>query len=384
MELQPSGLEGFKTAIFILEPVNRVLVIKVVMINLVRILAQKVTRRGIQIALGCLWLLDGLLQLQPQMFTANFANKVISPAALGQPAWVSGPMHLFIQIFLLQPALFNSFAAITQIVLGVLILWRRTAKIGLVLSVGWGLFVWYVGEGLSGLASGHAMLLVGLPGAALIYVLLAVGTLLPESKPADRRPAYWLVAVWIAIWTVGSIYQVLPGQNTVADNTAMISGNASSTPSWLSSVDSSVATYFGRFGTASATPTSSMTGMPSMSGVNANASSSGVKTHQVSGFGFVLLLALLQVAIAFSVIVPGFLRWFGVIAGSVLSLLFWVVGQSLGSYYSGTATDPNTGPLLVLLGIAVLGCTQHDSAVRQYFARMKMSFVDNIKAFNEA
>ena len=119
----------------------------------------KITRRGIQIALGFLWLLDGALQLQPRMFTANFANNVIAPAAQGQPGFVSGPMHFFIHIFLLQPALFNTLVAITQLCIGALILYRRTAKFGLLSSVVWGLFVWYMGEGFSGLASGHTLLL---------------------------------------------------------------------------------------------------------------------------------------------------------------------------------------------------------------------------------
>ena len=351
----------------------------------VRITARKVTRRGIQIALGCLWLLDGLLQLQPQMFTASFANNVILPAAQGQPIWVSGPMHFFVHIFLVQPALFNSFSAVIQLAIGVLILWKRTIKIGLIASVGWGLFVWYIGEGLSGLASGHAMLLMGLPGAALIYVLLALGTLVPAGKQTDKRPAYWLVMVWIGIWLAGSIYQVLPGQNTIADNTAMILGNANGAPTWLTSVDNSVANYIGRFGTASTVPTSSMAGMPGMSGVYATApaTSASGKQHAVSGFGFVLLLALFQVFIAFAVLVPGVLRWLGVIAGSAVSLCFWIVGQSLGSYYSGVATDPNTAPLLILLGVAVLGCTQRDPAVRQYFARIKNGFLDEARALNE-
>jgi hypothetical protein len=344
-----------------------------------------ITRRGIQIALGGLWFLDGLLQLQPQMFTSQFASQVIVPAAQGQPGWVSGPMHLFMSVFLLQPALANTGIAVVQIGLGILILLKKTAKLGLIASVGWGLFIWYIGEGFSGLASGHAMLLMGLPGAALIYVLLAIGTLVPASKPSDKRPAYWLIIVWICIWTVGSIYQVLPGQNTVADNTAMLSANAGSTPHWLTSVDTSVANYIGRFGTTTTPPASSMAGMPGMSGMYAPApvSSGPTKPRAVSGFGFILLLALLQIAIAFAVIVPGFLRWFGVIGGSILSLCFWVVGQSLGSYYSGVATDPNTGPLLILLGIAVLGCTQREPAVRQFFARIKNGFLSEMRAFNE-
>lgn len=49
------------------------------------------------------------------------------------------------------------------------------------------------------------------------------------------------------------------------------------------------------------------------------------------------------------------LRLAAVILGIGLSLVYWVVAQNLGQVWSGIATDPNTGPLTVLLGITVLG-----------------------------
>ncbi|HTB49203.1 MAG TPA: hypothetical protein VK712_03915, partial [Verrucomicrobiae bacterium] len=60
----------------------------------------KITKRHIQIALGLLWLLDGALQLQHQMFTSAFANNVIAPAGQGQLGIVSGPIHLAVRIIL--------------------------------------------------------------------------------------------------------------------------------------------------------------------------------------------------------------------------------------------------------------------------------------------
>ena len=164
----------------------------------------RVTRRGIQIALGALWLLDGLLQLQPRMFTAAFATDVIAPAAQGQPGLISGPMHLLMALFLWHPALANTGIALTQIGLGVLILWRRTAWLGLWGSVGWGLFVWLVGEGLSGLANLHGMMLMGLPGAALVYALLAVGALprdlVRTTRWTDDRRIGWCLRGWRFGW----------------------------------------------------------------------------------------------------------------------------------------------------------------------------------------
>jgi hypothetical protein len=282
-----------------------------------------------------------------------------------------------------HPALANTGTAVAQLGLGVLILWKPTARIGLALSAAWALFVWYIGEGLSGLASGHAVMLMGSPGAAVIYALLALGVLPYSLKPhhiLDKRPAYWLLIAWVAIWVLGAIYQVLPGQNTVADISSMIATNAQSAPHWLASIDNEAANWVAGFGTA--TSTDQMPGMPGMK-TTSQQKVLGASTHKVSGFWLLLLLAILQLVIAFGVIVPGAVRWVAVWLGSMLSLCFWVVGQSLGAYYSGVATDPNTGPLLILLGIAALGCTQHDSAVRGFLRGLKDDLLEEFSGYNE-
>ena len=41
------------------------------------------------------------------------------------------------------------------------------------------------------------------------------------------------------------------------------------------------------------------------------------------------------------------------IVGVAMALDFWVLGQAFGQIFTGMATDPNTGPLLVLLALAV-------------------------------
>jgi hypothetical protein len=40
--------------------------------------------------------------------------------------------------------------------------------------------------------------------------------------------------------------------------------------------------------------------------------------------------------------------------GILLSLAIWVLGQDLGQLYSGQSTDPNSAPLIVLMGVALL------------------------------
>jgi uncharacterized membrane protein YwaF len=326
--------------------------------------SKKITSRGIQIVLGLLWLVDGALQLQHQMFTSSFANNVIAPAAHGQPVVVSGPMHLGVRIILSHPAIFDVCFALIQLAIGAAILWKRTIKYGLIGSMIWGLSVWFAGEGLAGMASGHATLLMGAPGAALLYAIIAAAVFPRQStkKKQANQPAYWLAIVWAVLWLGGAVFQLLPGQNSVSDLSSMIVGNISGAPGWLATIDTHAANFVNRFGTT----TSSMANMHMTTLQMAQMS-----TRPGSGYGLILLLAVVQSIIGLAIFIPRYGRKIAVITGIVLSLVFWVVGQSLGGYYTGLATDPNSGPLYILLAIAILGCTQLDQRLLSLFKRIE-------------
>lgn len=282
-----------------------------------------VTKRGIQVVLGLIWLLDGLLQLQPKMFTSAFANNVILPASQNQPLLIQGPIHFAAKVLLLNPTLFNLIFAIIQILIGLMLLYRKTAKIGIHISIYWGLIVWIFGEAMGGLLGANGLLLMGLPGAVIIYVFLAVSTLPNKYDPKDKQPAFWLPLVWLCVWVIGAIYQLLPGQNTTNAVSGMISQNASSAPSFIASIDRSVSDNL---------------------------------LHQ--GHFFIITLAVIELLIGLMILLPKSFRIAAVIVGSFISLAYWVIGQSMGSFNSGLMTDPNTGPLLVFLGISLLGCKQ--------------------------
>ena len=49
-------------------------------------------------------------------------------------------------------------------------------------------------------------------------------------------------------------------------------------------------------------------------------------------------------------------------AGGVLSTFFWVSGQGLGGIFTGSGTDPNSGPLVVLLALAMVPAALPDPA----------------------
>jgi hypothetical protein len=167
------------------------------------------TRRHLQIALGLLWLLDGVLQAQPFMFTRGFATEVIAITGQGQPGFVSGPVHWVSTVIAGHPVAWNVPFAAFQLLLGVGLLVRRTARPALAASIAWALGVWYLGEGLSGLASGHASLVTGAPGSAPLLAVLAAAAW-PTRDGSRGAPAPWLPLAWAVVWVGAAVFQALP------------------------------------------------------------------------------------------------------------------------------------------------------------------------------
>jgi hypothetical protein len=284
-----------------------------------------VTRRRLQIALGLLWLLAGLLQTQRFMFTSGFATQIIAPPGQGQPGFVSGPVHWLATVIGGHPVIANVPFAAIQLLLCAGLLVRSTARLALAASIAWALGVWYFGESLAGMASGHASLLVGAPGAALLYAILAAAAW-PHADPAREAPARWLPFAWAAVWVGGAIFQVLPGQNTGPALAGSMTTGTSGAPPWLADVSSSAGAWAAQHGPLTVTT-----------------------------------LVILQLAIG----AGGLMRATRVpaaIFGLALALDFWVVGQHLGGVYSGQSTDPNTGPVLALMAVTLLFVAERPEA----------------------
>jgi hypothetical protein len=282
----------------------------------------RITRRHLQIAIGLLWLLDGILQLQPFMFTTGFAHQILAPAADGQPGWVGGPVHLFANHIAQHPALFNSVAAAVQLALGAGFLLRRTVRPAIVASIIWAVTVWWFGEGLGGLASGHATLITGAPGAAALYGLLAAGSWpVPSGGHPDRgaAPARWLPWAWATIWVGGAALQMLPPQTNPRVIAEQIRATSHGAPGWIAASDRAAADVIAHFGT-----------------------------------GGLVFAASVMAAIGFGVLIRGRIRIIAGYLGAGLAALFWLVGQNLGELYTGQATDPNSAVLLILLAAAIV------------------------------
>jgi hypothetical protein len=93
-----------------------------------RIAGVPITIRGIQVALGLIWLLDGALQFQAFMYSHAFLAEVIEPTALMQPGWVGQPILWASRLVGGDLALWNTLFALVQCAIGLGLIYRRTSS----------------------------------------------------------------------------------------------------------------------------------------------------------------------------------------------------------------------------------------------------------------
>jgi hypothetical protein len=276
-------------------------------------------RRTLQIVLGLIWLLDAGLQFQPYMFGKDFVTEVLQGSASGDPSLVKSPMLSVAHMVLRHPAVWNSGFALVQLSLAIAILYRPTVRVGLGASVVWSLAVWWFGEGMGGLFSGLAPVL-GLPGAALLYAVIALllwpsrratGSVATAGPLGDLCPKL----LWFLIWGSYSWFMLFSANRSPEGLARAVSAGASGEPQWEKSVDATLARALAHHGT------------------------------QVS-----IALAVLSAFVAIAIFLPRCLRA-GLIVGGVIGAAYWVA-QDFGGIFTSQGTDPNTGPLLILLAMS--------------------------------
>jgi hypothetical protein len=288
------------------------------------------TQRVLQIVLGLFWVLDAALQFQSFMFKRAFVETFILPNASGQPAvvsWVITNIGHFIEPHI---AVWNTFFALIQLVIGVGLFFPRTVRPALAMSFAWVLGVWVLGEGLGMILTGSASALTGAPGSVLIYGLIGLmawpahridDTAVGVDSSASAQGLGGRVTpllIWSGYWSLAAVLFLLPQNRTRGSISGAITDMASGNPSW-----------FDHF---------------------LNSLGSGLSSVGNAG-GWVL--AIVSLIIGFG---PLLARRPGIFlaAGGVLSFVMWVVAQGwIGGIFSGSGTDPNTGPLVIVLALAM-------------------------------
>ena len=294
------------------------------------------SQRAVTATLGVIWLVDGVLQLQPSMFSTSFATGTLAGAGAGQPWWVLHSVAHLAHDLAPHIAQWNVVFALVQLAIGACLVANRRVRPALAASVAWSLGVWWFGEGFGGIFSGRASLVTGAPGAVLLYGLLAVlvwprrhgrATATSAAGPAPTGPGASVTgagiagaaagrAAWVVLWVGGALLQVLPANRSDAAVSSAIRGGAAGEPHALASLATAAAHLVGTRGAAAA-----------------------------------IALAVAEAAIGVGVLArrPNV----ALAAGIAASLVFWVVGQQLGGILTGSGTDPNAGPLFVLLALAL-------------------------------
>ncbi len=271
-------------------------------------------RRSIQTLLGLIWLLDGALQFQSFMYGRGFIAMLTGMTA-GQPYWLSSSMNWSINLLADHQVLLNSAFAVTQCLIGLGILYRRTVKPALVASFAWVLVVWWFGEAFGMLFMNMANPLTGAPGAVVLYAVIGL-IVWPNDRPGGLLGARNARITWAVLWgLMGGLW--LLAVNSSANATRDLINAAPSGMSWLSTVQDWVA-----------------------------------NAAHANGLVIAVVLAFVSWAIAIAVATSWHPRPF-LIAAIVLNLAYWVLGQGFGGIFAGGATDPNAGPLFVLLAVAM-------------------------------
>lgn len=278
-------------------------------------------RRGLQLALAALWLLDAALQFQPYMFTQGFVTDTLAPTAQGNPAVIADPMRWVFHLMGSHAALFNSVFATIQLGIAAGLIWRRTAKLALAGSVVWAVGVWWFGEGLGGVLNG-ASPVMGAPGAVILYGLVAV-LIWPrdDTGPTASVAGHGLTGpvgariAWPILWGALAYLFLIPANRApgaLHDGVAAMTGGE---PGWLAAIDRTLAAAVDGHGTAAS-----------------------------------ITLAVACDLVAISIFSPRLARA-GIIIAAAIGALLWV-SEAFGGIFTGKGTDPNSGLLLVLVAAA--------------------------------
>lgn len=287
-------------------------------------------RNLLRYGLAILWIVDGILQAQPEMFTtdfyANYPNNVmesvLQSVADGQPGWLSGLVHFGMWVWGFHPILFNVLAIAIQVGIGLALVIRGSKKVeqaGLWASVLWGLVVWVFGEGMGGILSGSGYL-DGWPGAVLLYVLSSIVLLLPEDVWSSGRVQQIFRWGFAVFWTGAAILQLSP-----------------STGLWLRD------DMMSQFANPATLP------QPQFLSAPIQQFSLWSADHAVL-VNLALGCIMLYLAVGYVVFIQR--KWFMWTAMVWLCWTWWF-GQDFGGLFSGIATDFNSIAVLILWTVVV-------------------------------
>jgi cytochrome oxidase Cu insertion factor (SCO1/SenC/PrrC family) len=304
--------------------------------------AEPNARKVLRIGFGILWIIDGILQAQPQM-AGGLPSQVVAPSAAASPGWVQDVVNAGGTIWTFHPVQAAASTVWIQAGLGLWLIcaesgWSsRLAGLG---SAAWGLVVWVFGEAFGGIFAPGLSWLSGAPGAVVLYVTAGIAVALPARAWAGPRLGRLLLGGIGLFWVGMAVLQAWPGRGFWGGSdgtlTGMIQGMAGlPQPHPQEVIVASFASFVIRYGLA------------------------------------VNLFAVIALALAGLAFLSGRRRVLRVAVPTaiVFCLADWVLVQDLG-VPGGLGTDPNSMiPWALLLSAGYLAFTQApDSAERRVAA----------------
>lgn len=285
--------------------------------------AERDLQQTFRLILATVWLLDAALQLQPVMFTpgANGFSGMLRVSAGGNPGWFHSIVIWNASIVDHEAILTDAIFAAIQFLIAFGIIYKRSCKPALALSIVWAVAVWWFGESAGEIFQGGATPFGGGPGGVLFYAVLAI-LLWPSEGPDEPFVAARSVGVtpakgiWAGVWGLLAVLSVIGSGRSPAALQDLVSSTAAGEPGWLARIDRSSGSLLLNHGTAIA-----------------------------FGLSIVCLIVALGVFLR-----PRMTRVTLVLAIVVFSLV-WVAVQNFGGVLAGGATDPNSGPLVILLAL---------------------------------
>ena len=284
-------------------------------------LPEPTARRLLRIGFGCLWLLDGLLQVQSSM-PLGLPSGVTEPSAASSPAWVQHLVNSGATIWSNHPVAAASATVWIQLGLGLWLLVAprgRLSRLGGAATVAWGLLVWVFGESFGGIFGPGLTWLFGAPGAVLFYCAAGILIALPERSFSTDRLGRIVIGLG-GVFLIGmAVLQAWPGRGYWQGHDGTLAGmvrtmSQTSQPSFLSSWLSSFASFDSAHGWA------------------------------------VNLFTVVCLATIGGLFLGGGRRLVlgGLIALLVLCIADWVLVEDLG-FFGGLGTDPNSMVPMALL-----------------------------------
>lgn len=273
------------------------------------------------------------------MFTHAFEVGVIQSSVEGLPGPFSAYLLTIVSAYLVPfSKSLNLIFAVLELGVGVLmIIQKRLALIaGCVLSAAWSLLIWVVGEGMGGLATLTVVrlnlrypesIIVGFPGAALLYFLISAFILLSLRRGGMLSEASRITGV--AVFGVGGLLQLLP-------------------EFWDPRVQ------FEMFTSSVLMDSAPRLLIPFIMEMAYQIAMNTILANTIEITASVAVAVCLVLRLPAKIIIPLAAGWLGFV---------WVFGMGLMGLLNGSATDPGTPPLLFLL--VVCATSGSHSAMRR-------------------